>query len=132
MHIPIPPKARFLLYIVGTLVFGVVALLSFFKVIDPEVAASVSAQLVSFLGLFGVTVAGTAAYNINKQRHDGTLDRGPELDPADKIITGLNEVLQQKAAADAAVEKVKDIVVSQTRDIPVLGPLAQEVIDRLK
>lgn len=125
------PKARKLLYVAGVVTFAALTVLSTFKIIDPNTAASVSAALTSVLGLFGVTVAGTAAWNTSRQINDGTFDPTPQLSPADKVITGLNEVLQQKADADAAVEKVKEIVVSQAREIPVLGPLASDVLDSI-
>ena len=128
--IKLPPKARLALYTVGVLVFAVVSVLSLFKVIDPAVAANVSAQLVSVLGLFGITIAGTAAYNVSKQQQDGTFDQEP-LSPADKIHTGLSEVLDQKAAADAAVETVKNIVIEKSRELPVLGPLAEQILSQL-
>lgn len=132
MAIPLPPKARFLLYAVGTLVFALVSLLSFFKVIDPNTAATVSANLVSVLGLFGVTVAGTAAYNTNKQRKDGTFDKSPEVAPEDQVINGINAVLAQQQAAQAAADKVKEAVTKAVGSVPVLGPLANQILDQFE
>ena len=114
-----PAKVRQLLYVVGVVVFAALSVLSTFKVIDPDVAASVSAGVTAILGLFGVTVAGTAAYTINKQRHDGTIVEPSKPDIGDLIQQELDKRLQQAGAP-------------AIRDVPVLGPLAQEVLDRLK
>lgn len=122
------PKIRLYLYVAGTVAFAALSLLSTFKLIDPNTAATVSAALTSVLGLFGVTVAGTAAYNTNKQRHDGTFE---QVEPADQVVNGINAVLEAQAQAQAQVERVKDAVSQAVKDVPVLGPLAQEALDRL-
>lgn len=124
------PKFRQILYVVGVIAFAALTVLSTFKVIDPHTAASVSATLTWILGLFGVTVAGTAAYTVNKQQKDGVFDRA-EVSPADQIIKGLDELRRQKEAAEAAVDSVRDAVVSSTKDVPVLGPLTQQALDRI-
>jgi hypothetical protein len=51
--------------------------------------------------------------------------------PEDQIINGLNQLQQQKAAVDAAIEKAKGGLSSAVQDVPVLGPLAQQAIDAL-
>lgn len=123
-----PPKARKLLYVFGVVVFAALTVLSTFKVIDPNTAASVSAALTSVLGLFGVTVAGTAAYNTNKQINRGAFD---EVDPADQVINGINAVREQQQSAQAAADRVRDALSNAVGDIPVLGPLAQQAINSL-
>jgi hypothetical protein len=107
-----------MLYVVGVVVFAVLTILSTLRIIDPAVAASVNAAVTAVLGMFGVTVAGTAAYNINKQIHDGTVvEKKPDI--GDLIEQALDRKLQQVGAP-------------QVRDVPVLGPLALEVLDRIK
>ena len=123
-----PPNVRKILYVFGVVVFAGLTVLSTFKVIDPGTAAGVSAALTSILGLFGVTVAGTAAYNTNKQIHKGTFE---EVDPADQVINGINAVLSQQQAAQQAADRVKDALNNAVKDIPVLGPLAQQAINSL-
>lgn len=122
------PKARQLLYVFGVVAFAALTVLSTFKVIEPEAAASVSAALTSVLGLFGVSVAGTAAYNINKQTKNGSFDN---LDPADQVINGINAVVNQQQAAQQAADRVKEAFNNAVKDIPVLGPLAQQAINSL-
>lgn len=130
MVIPLPPKFRFALYVIGVLVFAVVTGLSFFKVIDPSVASTVNAQLVSILGLFGITVAGTAAYNTNKQVKDGTFDEPAPVDHADAVVNGINAVLEAQQKAQAEVDRVKEAVTQAVSETPVIGPLAKQVLDQ--
>ena len=120
------PKFREVLYKLGTAVFAVVSLLSTFHIIRPEDGSAISVAVTAILGLFGVTVAGTAAYNVSKQRQDGVFDPGAEVAPEERVITGLQEVLANQQSAQAAVERVKDAVSTVTKDVPVLGPLAQQ------
>lgn len=122
------PNVRKILYVFGVIAFAGLTVLSTFKIIDPGTAHSVSAALTSVLGLFGVTVAGTAAYNTNKQIHKGTFE---EVDPADQVINGINAVLSQQQAAQQAADRVKDALNNAVKDVPVLGPLAQQAINSL-
>jgi predicted RecA/RadA family phage recombinase len=126
------PKARQILYVVGVVVFAALTVLSTFKVIDPDTAAVVSAALTSVLGLFGVTLAGTAAYNTGKQINDGVFEKAPELSPADSVVNGVQAVLEAKQRAEQELERVQDAITGVIDDIPVLGPLAQQVLDQLK
>lgn len=124
-------KVRFYLYIFGTVTFAALALLSTTKIIDPGTASTVSAALTQLLGLFGVTVAGTAAYNLNKQRHDGTFEPAPEFSPADAVVGGIQAVLEAKQNAERDLNRVQDAISGAIDDIPVLGPLASQILDRL-
>jgi hypothetical protein len=126
------PKVRQILYTFGVVVFAGLTVLSTFKVIDPDTAASVSAALTSVLGLFGVTLAGTAAYNTSKQIKDGTFEAHKEMSPADSVVSGVQAVLQAKEHAESELRRVQDAVTGVVEDIPVLGPLAKEVLDQLK
>lgn len=122
------PKVRQILYTMGVVAFAALTVLSTFKIIEPDVAASVSAALTAILGLFGVSVSGVAAYQVTKQQKTGTFD---EVSPADKVINGINEVIAQAETARTDVERVKDAVSTAVKDVPVLGPLAQQALDAL-
>lgn len=126
------PKIRQLLYAAGVVAFALLTLLSTLRVIDQDTAASISAALTAVLGLFGVTVSGTAAWAVTKQSHAGAFDHPS---PADKVVAGINEVIEQAAAAQAEVDRVKEAVVTAVNDVPVLGPtlgpLAQQALDKL-
>lgn len=108
--------------------FAALTVLSTFKVIDPGTAASVSAALTSVLGLFGVTVSGVAYNAITRQQHNGAFEK---VDPADQVVNGINAVLAQQQAAQEATDRVKDALSNAVKDVPVLGPLAQQAINSL-
>jgi glucan phosphoethanolaminetransferase (alkaline phosphatase superfamily) len=123
-----PPNVRQILYSLGVLAFALLALLSTLRIIDETVAASVSAALTAVLGLFGVTVSGVAYGAVTKQQKEGTFNHPS---PADQVVTGLNAVIEQANNAQAEVDRVKEAVSTAVRDVPVLGPLAQQALDRL-
>ena len=122
------PKLRKVLYSVGVIIFAVLSLLSTFKLVDPNTAATISAALTSVLGLFGVTGFSVAAYNVTKQQKGGAFD---PVTPADQVVNGLNAVIAQAQNAQQEVERVKEAVSTAVKDVPILGPLAQQAIDRL-
>lgn len=122
------PKLRQVLYSVGVIIFAGLSLLSTFKLVDPNTAATISAALTSVLGLFGVTGFSVAAYNVTKQTKTGAFDHPS---PADQVVNGLNAVIAQAQNAQQEVDRVKDAVSTAVKDVPILGPLAQQAIDRL-
>lgn len=121
-------KFRQTLYALGATATGILTILSVWKVIDPTTASTISASLAGILSLLGVGAASTAAVMTGKQRKDGTFT---EHDPADQVINGLNAVLEAQQAANQAVDRVKEAVSQQVNSIPVLGPLASEVFDKI-
>lgn len=122
------PKIRQTLYAVGTIATAILTLLSAWRVLDPSTASTVSAALAAVLGMFGVGAAGTAAVVTAQQRKDGTFDT---VSPADQVVAGIDAVLKAQQQAQAEVERVKTAVTEAVKDVPVLGPLAQQAIDRL-
>lgn len=122
------PKVRQILYAVGLVLFALLTVLSTFKVIDETTAASVSAALTAVLGLFGVTVSGVAGWAVTKQQKSGAFE---EHSPADQVVAAINQVLTQAETAQAEVDRVKDAVSQAVGQVPVLGPLAQQALDRL-
>jgi hypothetical protein len=75
-----------------------------------------------------------------QQQNDGTLiltgsvqeqvtkGTGILIDEAYKAIDGLSEVGKTLEVLNAA----KETAIKQAREVPVIGPLAQQVLDRLK
>lgn len=126
------PKLRQLLYAAGVAAFALLTVLSTFRVIDENTAASISAALTAVLGLFGVTISGTAAWAVTKQQQAGAFDAHS---PADQVVSGINAVIAQAQNAQAEIERVKDAVTSAVDQVPVLGPvlgpLAQQALDSL-
>ena len=122
------PKFRQILYVIGLILFAGLTLLSTFRIIDPNTASSSSAVLTTILGLFGVTISGVAGYNVTKQVNKGQFDTAS---PGDQVITGLDAVIAQAQHAQSEVDRVKTAVTQAVKDIPVLGPLAQQAMDSL-
>jgi hypothetical protein len=122
------PKFRQILYVIGLILFAGLTLLSTFRIIDPNTASSISAVLTTILGLFGVTISGVAGYNVTKQVNKGQFDTAS---PGDQVITGLDAVIAQAQHAQSEVDRVKTAVTQAVKDIPVLGPLAQQAMDSL-
>ena len=122
------PKFRQILYVIGLILFAGLTLLSTFRIIDPNTASSISAVLTTILGLFGVTISGVAGYNVTKQVNKGQFDTAS---PGDQVITGLDAVIAQAQHAQSEVDRVKTAVTQAVKDIPVLGPLAQQARDSL-
>lgn len=120
------PKFRQMLYSIGVIAFAALSLLSTFKLLDPNTAATISAALTSVLGLFGVTGFGVAAYQVTKQQHGGAFD---PASPADQVIAGVNAVIANAQQAKAEVDRVQDVLGQAVKDIPALGPLAKQAID---
>lgn len=123
------PKIRQTIYAVGAIATSLLTLLSVWRILDPATASTINAALAGLLSLLGVGAAGTAAVVTKKQRHDGTFDGPP--DPADAVVNGIEAVLKAKQEAEAQVDRVRDAVSNAVKDVPVLGPLAQEALDRL-
>lgn len=122
------PKVRQLLYAAGVVAFALLTLLSALRVIDQNTAASISAAVTAVLGLFGVTVSGTAAWAVTKQQQAGAFT---EHSPADQVVDGINRVIEQAHNAQTEVERVKEALSTAVADVPVLGPLAQQALDKL-
>lgn len=122
------PKVRQILYVCGVVAFAILTLLSTTRVIDGQTAASVSAALTAVLGLFGVTVSGTAMVAVTRQQQAGAFDHPS---PADQVVNGINAVLAQAENARVEVERVREAVSTAVAEVPVLGPLAQQALDSL-
>jgi hypothetical protein len=125
------PKFRQILYVIGVVAFAGLTLLSTFHILDPNVAASVSAALTTVLGLFGVTISGVAGYNVTKQVRNGTITPNTPAAPADQAISGLDAVIAQAQHAQAEVERVKNAIGEAVQNVPILGPLATQALNTL-
>lgn len=122
------PKIRQSLYALGTIATALLALLSVWKVIDPDTASTVSAAVAGVLSLLGAGAAGTAAVVTSKQRHEGMFE---QHSPADVVVSAIEAVTAAKANAELEAERVAKAVADFTKDVPVLGPLAQQALDSL-
>ena len=125
------PKVRQTIYAVGTIATALLGVLSLWQIVDPNTASVVNAGLAGVLSLLGAGAAGTAAVAVNKQRNDGTFDPAPQLDPAQAVITGVQAAIAAKEAADRELTRVQEAISDAIENVPVLGPLASEVLDRV-
>lgn len=123
------PKFREILYKFGVVVIPLLGVLATFGF---EQANSLTIAVTAILSVFGVTISGTAAYNTAKQRKDGVFDSSDPAPPEHQIIDGLTKLQQQKDALDAAVGTVTNALSGATKDIPVLGPLASQILSQIK
>jgi len=123
------PRVRQSLYAIGTIATSVLTLLSLWSVLSPETASSISAALAALLSLTGVGAAGTAAVVTSKQRHDGTFDKA---DPVAQVTQGIKTVQSELANAKAQAEAVKVALSNAVDDVPALGPLAADVLSKVK
>ena len=78
-------------------------------------------------GIDGGTATAGAA--VAKQRKDGTLDH---LSPVEQAINGIQATVDQVNAASADLDRVKTAVSDVLGTVPVVGPLAQQVIASVK
>lgn len=126
------PKFRDKLYAVGVLLFSVLTAASVFGLIEPVAASSMLSALTTFFGLFGVSLSGIAKANVSKQIEDGTFNPTPEVSPSDSVVNGLNAILEQKANAQREAERAVEAISGAVKDVPVLGSLADQILDQLK
>lgn len=105
------PKLRQILYVVGLVIFTGLTVLSTFKIIDPNTAASVSAALTTILGLFGVTGFGVAANAVNKQIKNGAFD---DVSPADQAVAAIQATVAQAGTAVSDLDRVRQAAADAT------------------
>lgn len=123
------PKARQTIYAVGTIATAILGLLSLWKVLDPGTASTLNAALTGLLSLLGVGAAGTAAVVTNKQRHEGMFDKQA---PADIVVNAIQAVTDAKVQAERDATRVAEAVAGFTKEVPVLGPLASEILEQIR
>jgi hypothetical protein len=87
------PKARQILYSIGTIATGVLTLLVIFHIIDAGTAANLTSVIGALGGLFGTAAVGTAAVMTQKQINNGTLTAHGT--PVERAVGGLQDVAAQ-------------------------------------
>lgn len=122
-------KLRQSFYYVSTIVTGLIGLGLLYGGLSAGLADHVTEVLAGIGGLLGATGPALAAGKVKEQRKDGTFD---SLDPASQVAAGMKAVQAQLDAARSQAEAVKAVVSNVVDDVPVLGPLAADVLDRIK
>ena len=121
------PKARLTVYQIGKIASSVIALLAIWKVVDGGTANLILNALEGVLGLMGVVVSGVAATAVSNQMSDHTLEfSGP---PVEQAVEAINAVANQANTSATDRERILAAAGQLAGAIPVVGPLAQQVID---
>lgn len=126
------PKIRKTLYQVGTIATALLSIFTVWNFLDPVTSTALNSALGALLGLLGVGAAGTAAVVTKKQIEDGQFDPSPDVSPADVVVSGVQAVIEAKENAERELVKVQEAIAGTVSEIPILGPLASQVIDQLK
>ena len=125
------PKIAQTLYALGTVVTGIVSTVLIWGGISAESAAGITQAIAGLLTLLGGTaVTTTAGIRVTKQRADGTFDE--PANPVDQVLGGLTAIADAKAQAAADYDRVTQAATDVLGQVPVLGPLAQQVIDTVR
>lgn len=119
------PKIRQTAYILGTVATSVVTLLALWRGIDTNTATALGNTITGLLGLLGVGASATAGVVLSRQRKDGTLEHSS---PVDQAISAIQATVDQVNSASADLDRVKNAVSDVFGSLPVVGPLAQQVI----
>ena len=122
-------KIRQTLYGLGTIGSAILTILTVWKGIDPTTASALTNAITALCGVFGIGAAGTAAVVVSKQRKDGTLETSGS--PAEQIVQNVQKVIDAKSAAEAEARRIQDAVGQLAASVPVLGPLATQVLSQL-
>jgi hypothetical protein len=118
------PKIRQTAYILGTVATSVVTLLALWRGIDTHTATALGNAITGLLGLLGVGASATAGVVLSRQRKEGVVDASP----VDQAISAINATVAQVQSASADLDRVKNAVSDVFGSLPVVGPLAQQVI----
>lgn len=121
----IPPKIRQSAYLVGTIATSAVTLLALWRGIDTNTATALGNAITGVLGLLGVGASATAGVVLSRQRKEGVLDA---QSPVDQAISAINATVAQVQSASADLDRVKNAVSDVFGSLPIVGPLAQQVI----
>ncbi|QNJ56960.1 holin [Mycobacterium phage Deloris] len=124
------PKVRQTIYYLGTIVPGILGIALVWGGIDAGAAENIGDIIAGALALIGAGAPATAAITVDKQRKDGTLSASP----VEIVVKGVEQVLEQKRAAEAALDTVTQAVsgvvsdVQRAADAVNLGPLASQIL----
>lgn len=122
------PKIRQSFYFLSSAVTALVGLVVLWGGLDAGAANNLTAIIAGLAGLFGAAGPAVAGKKVGEQVKDGTL----ASDPTVQISNGIKQVQDQLDAAQAQANAVKEIISSGLDNVPVLGPLAADVLDRIK
>ncbi|QGJ88763.1 holin [Mycobacterium phage Yecey3] len=122
------PKIRQSLYLVGTIVSGIVGIALVWGGIDAGAAANID-QIITGLGaLVGGGANAAAATKVASQRKDGTFETAT---PIEQAINAIPVVVAQANEAKANLEKLREAATEAIEDLPVFGKDAADALNSL-
>lgn len=124
------PRIRQTAYGLGTIATTIVTILALWNGIDGGTATALGNAITGLLGLLGVGATATAGVVLTRQRKEGTLDFTGTA--AEQAVSAIDAVTTQAVKASAELDRVRNAVSDAFGAIPVVGPLAQQVIDSVK
>lgn len=122
------PRLAQIVYQIGIIATSVLAIAGISNAIDGDTATALGNTITAVLGLLGVGATTTAGIRVSRQRKDGTLDFTGTA--AEQAVAAIEVVNTQAVAAVSDRDRVRDALGDLAATIPVVGPLAQQVIDR--
>jgi hypothetical protein len=138
---PTDPNAPFAqkFYAISTGLLGIVGLAATFGLITSDQAASLTGVAGAAGTLLGAVGTAIAAFRTKKQLNNGTFDAAPPpivvappISTADQIANAIPGVLQAAADGVAQVEKIKQAAADAFGHLPVVGGLAEQLIDSVR
>lgn len=114
-------------YLLSAAASSLIPILVASHAITSERGASWTALIAALGGVLGALGGGTAAVVVHKQQASGAFDPTPS--PADQMINGAQAAKDQLNAAQSELERAKQGVSDILGQAPIIGPLAQQVID---
>ncbi len=122
------PRTAQTIYQVGVIATSAATIAAVWRGVDPALAASSVGNVINVvLGMLGVGATVTGRVRVAAQRADGTLDFSGSA--ADQALAAIQAVNAQAAGAVTDRDRVADALGGLAGSIPVVGPLAQQVID---
>jgi hypothetical protein len=126
----LPPRVAQTIYNVGLLATSLLTIASIWNWVSGDTSSAVAGAITSLLSLLGVGATTTGSVRVANQRKDGTLDfSGPA---AQQAVDAINAVTAQAQAAASDLDAVKAAAGTLAASIPVVGPLARQVIDSVQ
>lgn len=138
---PADPKAPAIqkFYTVLSGLLGLVGIAATFGLVTQDQAASVGGVATATTTLLGAVGTLVASFRTKKQINNGTFDPAPPpvivappISTADQIANAIPNVLQQAADGIAEVEKIKQAATTAFGNVPLVGGLAQQIINSFK
>lgn len=111
-------------YSVGTIAK---ALMAFVTSFGGAAATSTPHDAIGWVGCVGAGLVAFAAVFAVPNKSSA-----PAQAPADTAITAIQETVAQAQSAVSEVERIKNAASDVLGQVPVVGPLAQQVIDSIK